>query len=34
MSYVLGALVIGGLALALLDRETQNQHDRWQRKHS
>ena len=34
MSYLLGAVIIGGLALALLDRETQNQHDRWQSKQS
>jgi len=32
LQIAIGAIVIGGLALALLDRETQNQHDKFQRK--
>lgn len=32
LNIIVGAVVIGGLALALLDSETRNQHDLWQRK--
>ena len=32
LPFALGVVVIGGLALALLDRETKNQHDKFQHK--